>query len=159
MKQTTKGALAVIALLSMTAASAPVWAFGNVNTNFNFNNSKDHSLKSGRDMVTHSNSHNKTTTTTNRNDNRTDNRDYSNRSSTVDSRNMSDNRNFSDNRVDNQRHQSHNLGDNSILVSGGYQPKIGHESVSQGAISGENNYVDNSVSGYFGIGHTSNTTK
>ena len=69
---------------------------------------------------------------------------------------MSDNRNLSDNRIDNTRNQSHNFGDNSIMVSGGYQPRIGHESVSQGAVSGTSNVVDNSVSGYFGIGHTSN---
>ena len=89
-------------------------------------------------------SNNRTTVT-----NRTDNRDYSNRSTNIDARDQSDNR------VDNTRHQSHNYGDGSIVINGeGYKPRVGHENASVGTVSGSSNYIDNSVSGNFGIGHT-----
>ena len=155
MKKTITGAIAV-ALLTV-AGSSPVHAGWGVTSNLtnNMNKSYDNSKRSGRDMNTSVTA------------NRTDNRDYSDRSSRIDSRNMSDNRSTStstvtttsdshnDNRVDNQRHQSHNYGDGSIVINGeGYKPRVGHENASIGGVSGTNNYVDNSVSGNFGIGHS-----
>ena len=167
---------AAVAILT-AGLSGPVWAFGNLSVSSTVNNNRDHSQKFGNGATQNSSNR----LTTNRNDNRRwdDHRDYSDRSSTsttdsrsqstTDSRNMSDNSNRSDNRstvdshnvtdnrIDNTRHQSHNLGDNSIMINGGYQPRVGHENASIGTISGENAYIDSSVSGNFGIGHT--TTK
>ncbi len=125
------------------------------NTDLRFNYNLDH-----RDYSDHrQDSHNDNRDLSDRSqrsttDSHNDNRDMSDRSNRSDNRDMSDRSNRSDNRIDNQRHQSHNLGDNSIMINGGYQPRVGHESVSVGAVSGSNHVIDNSTSGNFGIGHT-----
>lgn len=168
-KETTKGALAVIALLALTATSGSAWALGNVNThvtnNMNKFDQRDQSMKVGGSQ----NSNNRSSSITNRNDNRVDSRSVS--STSIDSRNMSDNRvnDFSNrstwtdssNRSTNDSHNvsttndySIKAGDNSNIISGGYKVRAGHGSVKQGPVSGSNNVLDNSVSGYFGIGNT-----
>jgi hypothetical protein len=57
------------------------------------------------------------------------------------------------------RMNSHNMGANSIMISGDFAPKVGHQGpVSVGSVQGDNNNIDNSISGNFGIvGHTINT--
>lgn len=164
MKRAITSAAAVAILTVAMASTSHAWFF---RTNVKV----DTGPKAGRDLQ--QNSHNRTTTVVNRNDNR----DYSDRSSrsnnqnwsdsrnmstnVSDSRNLSDNRhttvidsrNLSDNRIDNRRFNSHDLGANSIMINDGYKPQVGHQNATVGAVSGTNNSINNSVMGYFGIGH------
>jgi len=55
---------------------------------------------------------------------------------------------------DYQRHQSHDLGSNSILLQGGFQPRIGHERVDVGPVNGSNNLIDNSIKSMIDLGGT-----
>ena len=130
MKKIATTAVAVAMLT--TVAGSQVWALGNINTSFDNSRRYDQSQRTGRDSM--QNSHNSSSSSYSSVVNRNDNRQ--------------------DNRQDNRRFQSHNLGDNSIMINGGYQPRVGHDSLKYGAISGSNNSIDNSVSGNFGVGHT-----
>ncbi len=154
---------AAVALLTVAGVStAHAWLFTS-----KINAGDNKSYKTGRDLNQNQNSNNRTTT------NRIDNRDFSDRSTKIDSRDQSDNRdmsdrrvtntttktsdshNVTDNRVNNTRNQSHNYGNGAIVINGeGYKPRVGHENASVGTVSGSSNYIDNSVSGNFGIGHT-----
>ena len=157
--------VAAVALVSaaLTAGPADAWFF-RVNSNV------DTGPKAGRDQTLNSNNKTTTdsynTTTTNRNDNRTDNRDYSNRSvtnttdsrnySTSDSHNSYDSRNLSTNTSDSHNTMnSHNIsaGDNSIVMNGNYNPRVGTDKVDMANFSGSNNQINNSAAGYFGIGN------
>ncbi|MDO8461377.1 MAG: hypothetical protein Q7S98_00800 [Deltaproteobacteria bacterium] len=86
----------------------------------------------------------------------TDNRDYSNRSvtSTSDSHNFSDSRNLSTNQYDSHS-MNINTGSDSVVVAGGYAPRVGSEKIEMGNFSGSGNQINNSAAGYFGIGNIS----
>ncbi|MBI1908553.1 MAG: hypothetical protein HYS22_00050 [Deltaproteobacteria bacterium] len=115
-----------------------------------------------------------------------DSRSYSDSRDLSDNRNLSDNRidgrNLSDNRVDaRQVHttDSHNYtdgrsmidarqthdtkymdikaGDNSAIVAGNYAPSLGVGKIEMGNFSGSNNQINNSLSGYFGVGNVINS--
>lgn len=169
--------VAAVALLT-AALGGQAWALGNVNTNLtnNMNRSDNRrtsikSDQSNRQRIggnatqnSHntSNSHNRVDNSDNRSfsysDNRQtttiDNRDHSDRSVRIDN-----SRKDSHNLGDNARMNSHQMGDNSFMINGNYNPQVGHAGgVTVGGVSGSNNYVDNSISGNFGIvGHTINT--
>lgn len=141
MKRTIIGAAVVALFTTGMVSTGHAWFF-------KVRSSVDTGPKAGRDLT--SNSNNRVTT------NQNDNRSWTDSRSTVDSRNLSDNRqtttidsrDLSDRsvRVDNQRHQSHDVG--GAFFNKDVTVRTGHDTVNFGPISGgSGNVMDASING------------
>lgn len=165
--------VAAVAILTV-AFSGQLWAFGDLKVSSTVNNNRDYSNRVGGNSKQNSNNttnRNDNRDYTNRSTN-TDSRDYSNKSTNVDSRNLSDHssrdnsnrstnidsRNLSDNRttidshndnrmtVNNQRHQSHDVG--GAFFNKDVNVRAGSDTVTFGPITGgTGNVMDASVNG------------
>lgn len=130
---------AAVALIMAATTTIHAWTINSrIGDNRQIDNANRQRVGGNAYQDSYNTNHSNNQSTTHRNDNR----------SWVDSRNMSDNR------QDHQRHQSHNLGDNSVMINGAYQSQVGHKGVGVVGLQGSNNLIDNSISGNFGLGHT-----
>lgn len=155
MKKQMKGALAVAILTAGIGSQAWAWGFdisSNVDLSKNDNRDMSTNQRSGRDMQLNTNSGNRTSSSSSSSN--VDSRQWN--TSTTDSHNFSDSRNMSTNSYD-SHNMNINTGSDSVVVAGGYAPRVGSEKVEMGNFSGSGNTINNSAAGYFGVGNISNS--
>jgi hypothetical protein len=162
-KKITLGITIAILGISMAQTSHAWFLKTSVDAGTKDNRKYDNSNRQKVGGSAYQNSNNRATT--NQNDNRrwstVDSRNMSSNYSTKDSHNVKNSHNKSDssrknshNFGSNARLNSHNVGSNSVVINGGYQSRFGHKKANIGQVSGSNNTINNSISGYSGVGHT-----